>query len=355
MTICKRLTGVFLALLAAVLLLPGQVYAAGDIDLDGSCGLALSYHDGDTPLVGQTFRIYLVAAVDRTGELTVTEDFAQFNVKIRGKNDEAWKALASTLEGYVLRDRLTPADQGATSRQGELSFPTEGKTLTPGLYLVLGSRHTQDGVIYDPQPFMVMLPTLDKEANNWEYQVAASPKFSSRQEPTEEDDTVDRRVLKVWQDEGYEEERPRSVTAQLLKDGVVVDSVTLSAANGWGYTWKGLDSRSQWLVVEEETSGYTVEITREGATLVVVNTATVDVPDEPVPESPGFPQEPKTPSEPESPSEPDIFEFLDIPDEGVPLASLPQTGQLWWPVPLLLCGGLLLIVFGLLRRRRETR
>lgn len=32
--------------------------------------------------------------------------------------------------------------------------------------------------------------------------------------------------------------------------------------------------------------------------------------------------------------------------------KLPQTGQLWWPVPVLTCGGLGCIVVGLLRRRR---
>ena len=32
--------------------------------------------------------------------------------------------------------------------------------------------------------------------------------------------------------------------------------------------------------------------------------------------------------------------------------KLPQTGQLWWPVPVLACGGLGCIVVGLFRRRR---
>lgn len=32
--------------------------------------------------------------------------------------------------------------------------------------------------------------------------------------------------------------------------------------------------------------------------------------------------------------------------------NLPQTGQLWWPVPVLLCAGLACIVVGLIRRRR---
>lgn len=34
--------------------------------------------------------------------------------------------------------------------------------------------------------------------------------------------------------------------------------------------------------------------------------------------------------------------------------KLPQTGQLWWPVPVLVCLGLLLIVFGVSKRRHGT-
>lgn len=31
--------------------------------------------------------------------------------------------------------------------------------------------------------------------------------------------------------------------------------------------------------------------------------------------------------------------------------TLPQTGQLWWPVPILLCAGLVLVLLGYLRGR----
>lgn len=34
-------------------------------------------------------------------------------------------------------------------------------------------------------------------------------------------------------------------------------------------------------------------------------------------------------------------------------SHLPQTGQLWWPVPVLICAGLACIVVGLIRRRRD--
>ncbi len=48
-------------------------------------------------------------------------------------------------------------------------------------------------------------------------------------------------------------------------------------------------------------------------------------------------------------------EPTDPPPTTKPDPSLPQTGQLWWPVPVLACGGLLLFAVGVaLNRRREA-
>ena len=90
MKIYKRFCALLLALLAAALLLPVGASAAGSIDLNQDVSLTISYQDGNTPLVGAEFDIFLVATVDEYGELTTTKDFAQFHVNIRGKDDEAW-------------------------------------------------------------------------------------------------------------------------------------------------------------------------------------------------------------------------------------------------------------------------
>lgn len=323
----KRLISICLSLLLVFMLLPVSALAAGRIDLDQDVGLTITYQDHGTPLSGAVFNIYLVATVNAYGELTVTENFAQFNVQIKGRDDDAWRALASTLKGYVLRDNISPTDRGKTNDKGVVSFPTAGKSLKTGLYLVLGQRHTQNGYRYDPAPFMVMLPGLNQENNDWIYNVAVNAKYDSSIIPDTPDDvTISRKVLKVWEDDGYEKARPKEVMIQLLRDGKVYDTVTLNAANDWRFTWAKLSDRYTWTVVEKELEGYTVEVAREGITFVVTNT---------------YDPTPTTPSTPDTPTFP-----------GKP--TLPQTGQLWWPVPVMIAVGLLFVIIGLIRRRGLT-
>ena len=50
----------------------------------------------------------------------------------------------------------------------------------------------------------------------------------------------------------------------------------------------------------------------------------------------------------------DTPEGEDIPEETVPKGpGLPQTGVLWWPVPILACCGMGLFVIGWARRRQD--
>ena len=69
--------------------------------------------------------------------------------------------------------------------------------------------------------------------------------------------------------------------------------------------------------MEVPVDGYTVQMERSGVTLTVTNTAKEQ--EEPV-----------------------------LPEE------LPSTGQLWWPAPVLLSLGLVCVLIGLLRRRKQA-
>lgn len=309
-------------LLTAMLLVPFGVSAA-TIDPEKKVSVSISCVSGKETLVGLSLRMYLVATVDQDGTLTETEEFKDFDVNIQGKKDEAWRTLASTLEGYVLRDKMTAADEGTTDINGVVSFPSKGKELTQGLYLVVGDRHTQDGYYYDATPFMVLLPAVNGEENLWEYDVKVNGKFQSEKIP-EDKETTTIKVLKVWDDKGYEKYRPDEVKVQLLKDGEIYDTVILNEKNNWRHTWTDLDANAKWNMTEVKIRRYHVEIEKEGKTFVIENT------------------------------------YHTLWDEYMKEkenrqnggSTLPQTGQLWWPVPLLFSIGILCMIVGVLRRRR---
>ena len=70
--------------------------------------------------------------------------------------------------------------------------------------------------------------------------------------------------------------------------------------------------------MEKDPGDYKVTVTQEGVTFVITNTYSGN-----------------SPINPDNPSGP----------------KLPQTGQMWWPVPVLVTMGLALIIFGLWRRK----
>ena len=183
MRISKRIPVILSALLFVLGCLPVRVTAAGPIEQDRSTSLTISYQDENVPLAGAEFNIFLVATVKENGELETTESFENFNVNIRGENDSAWRQLASTLEGYVLRDEISSAASGLTDEAGLLTLPDAQNELQKGLYLVLGTRHTQSDVVYECEPFMVMLPTANVENGEWIYDVTVNPKHESYEPP----------------------------------------------------------------------------------------------------------------------------------------------------------------------------
>lgn len=318
-----------LCVVLACLLLPASAMARSPIDTEQAVSLTIKF-----PCQGAAFKIFRVADVTFYGTFTPTADFAGYSVSLEQPDQAGWRALASTLAGYAARDGLAPLMQGATDAAGQLHFPPAETELQAGLYLVVGEKCTVGSTTYTPCPSLVSLPDVEKD--EWLYDVTMNVKYDQYTPPGGGgggggSDTVRRKALKVWKD-GDGEDRPAEVTVQLLRNGAVYDAVTLSKANDWSHTWTSLDEDDDWQVVEADVpQGYTVTVAREGITFVVTNT-----------------HEPDEPSDPGDPGEPDV------PVEGeTPEGPLPQTGVIRWPVPLLACGGIALVLTGLAARRRE--
>ena len=94
--------------------------------------------------------------------------------------------------------------------------------------------------------------------------------------------------------------------------------------------------------VEKEVENYTVSVSREGTTFVMTNTY-----DNPPGENPPGDNPPGENPPGEDPPDEEEMVLGDI-DE-----IIPKTGALWWPVPVLGCGGLILIMAGCFVKRRQ--
>ena len=323
---CLRRLAKGLAVLGMLLsMVTATVSAAAQIDTGRRGSLSVYFGEGGEDFAGVEFSIYRVASVSASGIYTLTGDFADYPVTVNNLTSSGWRALAQTLEAYVSRDGLRPLDTEETDRSGWAEF----RQLRTGLYLVSGEQYADGDTVYTPEPMLVSLPGQDEDGE-WEYHVEAICKYDEDSEPPS-DDTVRRKVLKIWDDSGNRDQRPAYVRVQLLRNGRVVDTVRLSEDNNWQYTWNDLDADARWQVVEDQVpDGYTVSIDREGITFVITNTYP--------PEEPDRPPRPDEPEEPDEPDEP----------------HLTQTGQLWWPVWALgFCGGAMIAAGLLVRHRRH--
>ena len=304
------LFGIFLCLLL-VLTASASVRAADPV----TCAVHYRLADG-TALSGTTFRLYRVASVGDDLSCAPTKEFQKYAVDLDDPDGTGLKAAAETLSAYVARDHIAPLDRGVTDPNGVVVFPKTVSSLESGLYLLLGDSVTVHGVTYTAEPVLLFLPYQDETDGLWVYDVTVAPKSA----PRIDSDTLS--VVKIWKGDSASS-RPESIEVQLLKDGEIYDTVKLTKSNSWRHTWKDLPGGCDWQVTEKAVpDDYTVVVGREQASFSVTNTLISGG------KNPGG-------------------------SAGSSSGKLPQTGMVWWPIPILAGFGLLLFLFGWLRHRKS--
>lgn len=275
----------------------------------------------------------------------------------------------------ILQSGQKPTAEEDTDGQGRVVF----SNLEEGQYLLLGESHALPGdKICEIEMSLLALPGLDGEGN-WTHDLVVEPKYEVKNGTR----TITYRVMKLWEDDGSGS-RPDSIQVQLYRNGELQSTVTLSKTNRWQHSWTEDEPAAQWAVAELTPSRYRAEYTRDGNTFVVNNVEEGLVPTEPTdptdPSDPTSPSEPTGPSDPTDPSEPtnpsdptgpsEPTNPSDPTDPSAPTTpsesteptkptepdkpTLPQTGQLWWPVPLMAIAGLVLFLLGWLRRKERA-
>jgi hypothetical protein len=299
-------------ILITMLLVPVSAGAIDPIDPEQECELTIEYRYQDMPIGGAEFHLYCVGSISRDGSLNLKAPFDEYPVDFSNITQEKYRILAETLDGFVKLNQLIPDE---TVTINEYGFGVISG-LKPGLYLMTRSQYIGEDGMYSSAAALVALPNRMDGSDDWYYNVQVMPKATFQ--PHEGMGVTSRKVLKIWDDKGNENSRPESLKVMLLCNGAVYDEMYLSAENGWSYVWMDLWGGNEWTVVEVVPEGYTVEISSDGLVTRITNTN----------------HTPPPPTEPEE--------------------NTPQTGMLWWPMPLLIIAGVVLIALGIRLRRGDN-
>ncbi len=289
------------------------------------CSLTVDYHEDEEPIQGAVFDIYLAAEFDEDGDYVIDPEFEGASVSLDYDDESDLSDFAETIETYIIKmkeegQEIEPYAEGVIGEDGQLEFDE----LEEGLYIVVGETHVIDDIEYVPLASAVPLPYYeDEEDEEPDHNPIVYPKFqvlsSTYAKP------VSLTAQKVWEDAGYESERPESVEVVLYCNGEEYDKATLSEDNNWQYEWDKLDGTARWQLTEENVpDNYTMTSVLDNNVFTVTNTFKVKV----LSES-GTTSKADTPSKSTSKAD----------DSGV-----PNTGENWWTISVLSFIGLILIV-----------
>lgn len=301
----RILSLLFAAAMSLSLFLPVSVSAASSLDPDAAASLTLYYQKEGKSFPDLEVGIYRVAEVDSSGKYELIEPYSSYPVNIHGITTQSqWNNVAQTLWSYIVVNEIEPDREEKTDENGMVCF----SHLQTGLYFVreVVANHTDGTYVFNQ--FMVYLPMYES-GQGYDYDVEARPKCISFVPKTQYTVTV------LWQDAGYQSQRPKEVTIDIYQNGILWDSQILSAEEDWTYTWYiSGDDPGKWSVAERTVpASYTVTIQENGNDFLVINA-----------------RKPQT--------------------------DIPKTGDTFTPLPWILgmsISGILLLILGLAGRRRK--
>lgn len=306
------------------------------VDVDHLCSLTLTYgHDGQG-IENLPIEIYKIGEFYDDGQFynqsgyRLTEEFAVYPVNINKiSSKKQWSDISQTLSAYIEANGHVPVSTVNTNKSGIAKF--DG--VETGIYLVKDVDVEVGTSVLHFETFLVFLPT-PQQTNQLNYDVEAVPKYTVETKPLEYT------VVKLWEEFGFNVERPESITVDIVKDGELYESIILNSDNNWSYSWTVDDPNSEWTVVEKEVpDDYLVSMTLVDNVFTIVNAYTV-TPDE-IPDNPPG-EDPVPPS--------------DTPDGDKPAypSYHPETGDtnsIWQYVIIMAISGLAFLVVGGLHKR----
>ena len=335
-----RIIGAILTAMLSVM----PVFGITRIETDRTCSLKIQAVHNQVILSEMPFSIWRVASVSETGEFTLAGKFAACGEDINGISDASkWKAKAEKLEGWAAQKKVEPEAKKLTDQAGK----TEFTGLNSGLYLVGSSQVTIDGKEYKSAAFLIALPNESADQAEWIYAVTAEAKTEVSEtptvpptsepstEPTKPSPTEPSTEPTIEPTKPSPSEPSTEPTSPSPSQPTTSPSADpTSPVTPTRHTSGGGDSDDDW---EPETRTKAWE-TKQDAVTETTAASAIDSPEaERVQDS--------TSEAPEA----DQGTNADV------AGKLPQTGQLKWPVPVLMICGLILMAGMFFTRRKELK
>ena len=282
----------FLLIVWLLFTMPTTAFAQNfDAKRLGSISVTLMSQDGKTPIAGAELSLYFVASANLNNKNNLSYTFTDSFEDCGTVLDDP--SLCAKLDAFV-KNHSVSATKLITDTRGNAVFTN----LPLGLYFV---KQTSAVTGYAPcTSFLVTVP--NHSTDGYVYDVNATPK-------TEVAKLTAVTIRKVWNTDASTKTAD-SVTVQLLRDGIVVETATLNPENKWQITYSDLPESDAYSIREVNVpKGLTATYSRSGYVFTVTNSA-----------------------------------------------ALIQTGQLVWPIPILAMAGLILISIGtiILRKSRNS-
>ena len=374
---CCRLGSVLCAAAVMLWLIAG-LWLTSAASADGV--LTLVCKTETAPLTGMYWHIYRVGERNTNNQLVLEGDFADYPVYLEDWSADSMSEAASTLENHAVLERFVPMQNGAVGADGTVSF----SGLETGLYLLSGERFIDGDTVYIPSPMLIEMTASD-EAGKTVKDLTAYAKYQVLRRPTVSDQVYS--VRKIWRfDENYAQIRPVAIKVGLYCNGELAETVTLNQANDWRYSWSG-DATSEWRVKEIDIpENYTVIYRGNETQYVIVNnkwtvdssgvvsrptetmtttttttptttitstttttmteTGTVPTVTTAVTTSAATTTTPQTTTTGKTTTSQTTTSTTKKTTTTTSSEKLPQTGQLWWPVPVCGASGLVLFAIG---------
>lgn len=366
-------------------------------------------------IAGMQWSLYRVGEAESSGKIRPIPEFSEFNIPRSLGFKEEIQTLAYTFQTYITNKNIQPSASGKTDQFGKLVF----SDLEEGWYTAIGNDVEIGQTVYSASPIMICVSSHGVYKDTWGLNVKICPKLSSRKKvpakdiiikfyPDDPDSDKDKKIyITIFRDKDHFDhvllddendwtyilpDMPDDDTEWTIIQNDTPDDVYPLYHKETGKTdddtpfdilivWNRKDpdnsisdpSATETMPVTESvsetkfTSGSESVSSTTGAVSENESTAVTSVPETDytatetntntntntntdLSVSVTDTSSGKTTDTPISSDTDTTFVRIDETEE-----KLPQTGQLWWPVPVLASAGVLLAAAGFSVKRKDGK